>query len=171
MSQAGVNNTNPTGDEVLFLEGNSGGAVPPNPSTGVINVIGSGGTTVVGNPGTNTLTITVAGSGMTWNTITASQMLAVNNGYICISPGGALALSLPAVSALGDEITVTLDGATSFSITQGAGQSIRIGNAATTAGAGGSLTSTQQGDTITMVCHTANLKWNVISSMGNPTVV
>lgn len=170
MSQAGANSFGAGSGDVLFLQGNSGGAVPPDGS-GIIHVVGAGGTTVVGNIGTNTLTITVSGSGMTWNTIAASQMLAVNNGYICVSPGGALALLLPAVSALGDEITVTLDGSTSFSITQGAGQQIRFGSLATTAGVGGSITTTQQGDTITLVCQTANLKWNAISSMGNLTVV
>lgn len=171
MSQSGGNSGGgPGSGDVLFLQGNSGGPVGPTVG-GVINVIGAGGTTVVGNAGTNTLTVTVSGSGMTWNTISASQTLAVNNGYFCISPGGALALLLPAASALGDEITVTLDGATSFSITQGAGQQIRIANGQTTVGAGGSITTTQQGDTITFVCQTANLKWNVISPIGNLTVV
>lgn len=171
MSQAGVNNSNPGGKEVLFLEGNSGGAVPPEMATGIIHVVGAGGTTVVGNIATNTLTITVAGEGMSWNTISSSQTLQVNNGYICISPGGALSLLLPPVSHLGDEMKLTLDGAASFSITQGAGQQIRIGNTATTAGVGGSITTTQQGDTIILVCQTANLKWNVIGLIGNPTVV
>lgn len=171
MSQSGLNNVDATGQFVRYLEGNSGGAVPPDPATGIINVVGAGGTVVVGDIGTNTLTITVNSEGMTYNTITASQMLVINNAYICISPGGALVLTLPAVSNLGDEIRVTLDGATSFSIAQGAGQSVRIGNRVTTAGVGGSITSTQQGDTLHLVCQTANLKWNVLSSMGNPIVV
>lgn len=145
---------------------NAGTAVP---ALNVLNVLGAAGTTTTGAG--NTITITVSGSGLSWNTISASQMLVPDNGYFCVSPGGALSLALPAVSALGDEIEVTLDGATSFSITQGAGQQIRIGNLATTAGVGGSLTSTQQGDSVRLVCQTANLKWNVMSSMGNPTIV
>jgi len=159
-----------SGSVVETLTGNSGGAVTPDGS-GNINVVGSGGVTVVGNPGTNTLTISIAGSGLTWSAIIASQTLAINNGYVCIAPGGALSLALPAVSAVGSIIVVALDGATSFTITQGAGQQIRIGNTTTTAGVGGSLASTQQGDTVYMVCSVANLKWNVLSSMGNPTVV
>jgi hypothetical protein len=82
-----------------------------------------------------------------------------------------LSLSLPATSAVGNVIEVSLDGATSFTITQGAGQQIRLGNVATTAGVGGSLASTQQGDSVRLVCRTANLLWNVLSSMGNPTIV
>lgn len=171
MSQAGQNSSNPGGEDVLFLEGNSGGAVPPNPATGIINIIGAGGTTVVGNAGTNTLTITVAAEGLSWNTITSSQTLAVNNGYICISPGGALSLALPAVSSLGDSIRVALNGATSFTITQSAGQSVRLGFKATTAGVGGSITSTAQGDTLELVCQTANLTWLSLSNNGNPTIV
>lgn len=172
MSQAGIVNIaggGGGGSPILTLTGNSGGAVSPTGNN--VNIVGSGGTTVVGNPGTSTLTISVSGMGMTWNTISASQTLVKNNGYICISPGGALALLLPPVSALGDTIEITLDGATSFSLTQGAGQSVRYGNQATTAGVGGSLTTTQQGDTIRLVCQTANLKWNVLSSLGNLTVV
>jgi hypothetical protein len=144
---------------------NSGTAVP---LANVLNILGTAGTSTSGSG--NTVTIKVTGSGMTWNTISASQPLAVNNGYFCVSPGVALSLSLPAVSALGDEIEISLDGSTSFTITQGAGQSIRLGNLATTAGVSGSISSTQQGDSIRMICQVANLKWNVLSSIGNPII-
>ena len=105
-----------------------------------------------------------------WNIISANQTLAINNGYICVSPGGALLLALPAASTLGDIIEVTLDGATSWSITQAAGQQIRYNNLQTTLGATGSLTSTDTGNTIRMVCQTANTKWNVLSALGTLTV-
>jgi len=110
-------------------------------------------------------------SSFTWNVISASEAMASNNGYVCVSPGGALALSLPVVSAVGDLIEVTLDGSTSFSVTQGAGQQIRMGNLSTTAGVGGSISSTAQGDSIQMVCSVADLKWNILSTTGNPTIV
>jgi len=108
---------------------------------------------------------------ITWNTISASQALVVGNGYFCVAPGGALSLPLPAVSALGDGIEIILNGATSFTITQGAGQSVRLGNVASTAGVGGSVSSTQQGDAIKLVCMTANLVWVVASSEGNFTII
>lgn len=169
MSQAGILNNSVSSVFVETLTGNSGG--PVGPTAGNINVVGSGSVSVAGNPGTSTLTISTSGAGLSWSAISASQTLVVKNGYICVSPGGALSLALPATSVVGDVIVVTLDGSTSFTITQSAGQQIRIGNAATTAGVGGSLASTQQGDSIFMVCSVANLKWNVLSSMGNPTVV
>lgn len=106
-----------------------------------------------------------------WQIISASQTLVVDDRYICVSPGGSLALLLPPVSQLGDMLEVTLDGATSFAITQRAGQSVRLGNVSTTVGVGGSLTTTQQGDSIRLVCQTANLKWNVLSTIGNFTIV
>lgn len=113
--------------------------------------------------------VSLNGSGITlWQTTSVNVAnMSVNRGYICIAPGGALTLGLPTTSALGDELEITLDGATSFQITQGAGQQIRMGNQQTTAGAAGSLTTTAQGDTLRLVCQTANLKWNVLSTMGN----
>ena len=65
MSQAGALNATggPTGN-VHTLTGNSGGAVAPTNNN--INVIGSGVISVVGNPGTSTLTISSSGgSGIT----------------------------------------------------------------------------------------------------------
>lgn len=60
MSQSGVLNLNsitPPPTVVETLTGNSGGAVGPSGNN--INIVGDGTTaTVVGNPGTNTLTIT-----------------------------------------------------------------------------------------------------------------
>lgn len=136
-----------------------------------VNTLTAGAGVTITN-GSGSITIAATGTGnVVWQTITASQTLAVNHGYICISPGGALSLALPATSALGDIIEVTLDGATSWTITQAAGQQIRFGSTQTTAGAGGSLASTAAGDTIRMVCQTANLKWNILSSVGNLTVV
>ena len=128
------------------------------PGTSIVNAAGS-------------ITIASTSSHDNWSFISASQALVANNAYGCISPGGALSLSLPATSAQGTMITVLLDGATSFTITQGAGQQIRFGNQTTTLGAGGSLASSAQGDCVTLVCRTANTLWAVVSAVGNLTVV
>jgi hypothetical protein len=114
--------------------------------------------------------VTSNGRTVKWQTISANQTLVINTGYFCISPGGALSLALPATAIIGDIIEVTLDGSTSWTITQSAGQQIRFGNVQTTSGAGGSISSTASGDTIRIVAQTAT-KWNVISSVGNLTVV
>lgn len=162
--------TGVSGIGVKTVEGNSGGFVYPS-ITGNLNILGSGSVTVSGNPSTNTLTISSSALGLTWNNITSSQTLSANNGYFCNSPGGALTLLLPTTSNVGDVVYVTLDGATSWSVTQSAGQQVRFGNQTTTSGAGGSINSTMQGDTIFLVCSVANTRWNEISSQGNLSII
>ena len=104
-----------------------------------------------------------------WQAITANQTLVVDNGYIVTS--GALSLALPATSNVGDLIGVVLSGGTSWSITQGAGQQIRLNNQQTTSGTGGSLNSTNNGNAVFLVCDTASTHWTVINFDGSPTVV
>ncbi len=152
---------------VVTLTGNSGGAVPP--TAGNINVVGSGAITVTGNPGTSTLTITDTGGGIPWTVITVNQTAAINNGYIC-NKAGTLALALPAVSPVGSIIRITnINTALGWQITQAAGQQVFFGNASTTAGALGTLTSSALGDSIEIVCTVANLTWQAVSMIGNLT--
>ena len=104
----------------------------------------------------------------TWVHINSNQTLAVNTGYF--TSGGNLSLALPATSVSGDEIRVVLDGGTSWTITQGAGQTIEYSNISTTAGAGGSLATTKNGDAIHMVCSIDNLAWRIVDMpIGNLT--
>jgi len=120
---------------------------------------------------TGNTTISASGSGgFTWENIGASQTLEVFTGYFC-STGAALSLPLPLTSAVGDTIEVVLDGSTSWAITQSTNQRIRLGNLATTTGAGGSITSTLRGDSIRLVCQTANTFWVAVSSVGSFTFV
>lgn len=131
-------------------------------------LIAGSGITITNGPGS--IQISSSSTGLSWQTISTSQTLAVNNGYICVS-GGALSLALPSTSSVGDVIEITLDGSTSFAVTQGAGQQIRFGAAQTTLGASGSLTTNAQGDALRLVCSVADTKWNIVSAMGNFTVV
>ncbi len=121
--------------------------------------------------GAGSITIAAIGTSSTWSTITANQTAAVDNGYF-INKAGTLALLLPAASAVGSIIEVNnINTTTGTQITQAAGQQIFIGNTSTTLGAGGSLTSTALGDTLRLVCSTANLTWRTQSLVGNWTVV
>lgn len=150
---------------VTTLTGNVGGAVPP--TAGNINVIGAGGVLVTGNPGTSTLTITVAGMGMTWSVITADQTAAVNHGYFC-NKAGTLHLLLPATSAVGDTIAVTNENTDlGVQFTQAAGQQILFSTSSSTLGATGTVTSSAIGDTMTLVCEVANTIWRATSMIGN----
>jgi hypothetical protein len=80
MSQAGANSSSGGGSgTVETLTGNTGGAV--GPSSGNINVIGSGGISVTGNPSTNTLTIASSGgSGVTGPVSSTNNAVATWNG-------------------------------------------------------------------------------------------
>jgi hypothetical protein len=154
---------------ILTITGDVGGAVPPD-GVNNINIVGGSGITVVDTPGTNTLTINSTASGMSWATISSSQTLATNMGYFCIG-GGNLTLLLPPVSIIGDEITVYLRGATSWKLAQGPGQTVRLGDQETNLGGSGYLQSTEQGDSITLICEIGNSHWNCVASMGNITIV
>src|SRR5438105_304650 len=135
---------------------------------GTATITGGSGITV--NPGANTITISSTG-GITWSVITVNQTAAVDNGYIC-NKAGTLSLLLPATSAVGDMIRVTgINTALGWQITQAAGQQVFFGTSSTTLGAGGSLTSSATRDAIEIVCIAANTTWQVLSSIGNITVV
>jgi len=121
---------------VATLTGNSGGAV--GPTVGNIDVIGSGGITVTGNPGTSTLTISDSGnsnytvvstSTTPYVALSADQVISMD------STGGIKTVQLPdapvtgkwfivkdfAGTSVANNITVTtvsgvvlFDGATTF---------------------------------------------------------
>lgn len=126
------------------------------------------GTNISVTPTANTITIaTTGGASLGWSVITANQTAAVNNGYFC-NKAGTLALALPAVSAVGDVIEVAnINTALGVQFTQAAGQQIFFSTLSTTSGATGTLTSSAVGDSLKMVCRTANLTWWVVSSIGN----
>ncbi len=110
-------------------------------------------------------------SSFTWSVITADQTAAVNNGYIC-NKAGTLALALPAASAVGDIIEVTgINTALGWQITQAAGQQVFFGATQTTLGAAGTLTSSATRDALRIVCITADTTWQVLSVVGNISVV
>lgn len=109
--------------------------------------------------------------GTTWSVITVDQTAAINDGYF-INKVGTLLLALPAVSAVGDSIEVAnINSTTGTRITQAAGQQIFIASLSTTLGVGGTLTSTLVGDTLKLVCRTANTTWQCVAMIGNWTVV
>jgi hypothetical protein len=146
---------------------NSGTAVP---SSNVIEILGAGSITTTGAG--NVITISVSGTGFTWNTITSASnptQIVAENAYITAGVAQCN-LILPLTANIGDAFIIT--GSTSlFQITQNASQYILFGIQTTTAGATGSLTSTSFADHVEIVCIVANLGFKVIDSIGNLTVV
>jgi len=148
-----------------FVE-NTGTAIP---SAGVLNVVGIGGCTTDGSG--NTITINAgAPSGIPWILITsASAAMDINEGYVA-DRATLVTLTLPAVAAFGTVLRVSGYGVGGWKIVQNAGQYINFGVLTTTTTTG-SLASTQRFDAIEMVCVVDSTIWNVISSVGNITVV
>jgi hypothetical protein len=120
--------------------------------------------------GAGSITVgTSGGTALSWSLITANRTLTTNSGFIVTS--GSLTLALPTVSNVGDVIVVLLDTGTSWTISQAAGQVIRLGSLQTTVGTSGSLTSTALGDSVELVCTQANTRWNTYATQGNITVI
>ena len=98
--------------------------------------------------GAGTITITATGlAGFSWTTVTGtSQAMLSNNGYIA-NNAGLVTLTLPATSAVGDEIDIIGKGAGGWKVQAGGGQTIVLGSSTTTSG--GSVSSTQAKDSFT----------------------
>lgn len=118
------------------------------------------------------ITISGTGGGYSWTEVTGTtQAISVNNGYIA-NNSGLVTLTLPATANVGDTFSVQGKGAGLYSIAQNASQIIHFGSSPTTVGAGGSLTATNQFDSIEIICITANTTWAVLTgAQGNFTVV
>lgn len=152
----------------LTFTGDTGGPVSTDAFSN-IDILGGPGIIVDGTPLTNTLTISSTSSII--DATLASYNMVADTTYITDRAAG-VAYLLPAASSVGDRLGVVGNTGTS-TITQGAGQQICIGNLATTLGIAGSLTSTNDGDCLEMMCIAsgASTIWRVTSSMGNWTVV
>ena len=131
---------------------------------GTSPIVVTNGNGVSGNP-----TVSVTGGGLPWTVVTgASQAAAVNSGYIC-NRGAGVTVTLPDTAAVGSILRIAgMDG--NWVLAQNAGETIYFGTSATTTGAGGSLTATDNRDCIELVCTVADQDWVVTSSVGNITV-
>lgn len=145
----------------LTFDTDSGSATPAG---GILNVLGGAhvNTSGAGN------TITINAELFTWNEITVvgPTAMAVNNGYIANNVA-LVDLTLPITAAVGDMVRVEGKGSGLWTVSQHAGQSIRIGNNTTTIGVGGSLTATDAGDGVGLLCITANTGWMVTDGTGS----
>ncbi len=100
MSQAGSISGGGSGPFSLSLTGNSGGAV--HPTLDNINIIGSGPLTIVGNPGTSTLTVSYSG-GMGTNMFHTDSGTATESGNAITIAGGSN------INTMGSGATVTVN--------------------------------------------------------------
>ena len=127
-----------------------------------LNLIAGTGITTVFSMGNLTISAT---NNFSWNNIAGTTQLAVpNNGYI-VSNASQTTITLPSTIAQGQLISVAGKGTGGWILQAGVGQTIHFGNESSTSG--GTLTSTNQWDAITILCITANTTFSVIYSIGN----
>lgn len=146
----------------------------PIGSTGADPVLAtlSAGTGISISNGAGSITINGTGAGLTWTDVTsATQTLAVNNGYTSNDGATLVTFTLPAAAAYGTVMAVVGKAAGLWTIAQNAGQTIHFGSTNTTTGTGGSLSSTKQYDVVYLLCTIANTDFTVLQSIGNLTVV
>lgn len=119
--------------------------------------------------GAASITISSTGVGsLVWNDVAGTSQNAVaNNGYI-ISNAAQTTVSLPATAVVGSVFAVQGKGAGGWILQANSGQIINLGNAPTSLA--GSLASTNQWDSVQIVCVTADTTFAVIAAVGNLTV-
>lgn len=162
-----------TGANSAMLVTNSTGvpAMTASMTNGQIIIGVTGGTPI---PGTLTagsgisiansaggITISGTGSGIGWTEITGtSQAGAADSGYVS-NNAGLVTITLPTTAAFGTALSVIGKGAGGWKLAQNSGQNIQIGSVSSTVGAGGSVASSNQFDSIDLLCTTANTTWTV----------
>jgi hypothetical protein len=111
------------------------------------------------------ITIAAGGiPGISWTTVTGvSASMSADSGYVT-NNAGLVTLTLPTVAGLGTVLYIAGLGAGGWSIAQNSGQNINVGSVSTTVGVSGSLSSTNQYDTITLVCIVANTTWSALGA-------
>lgn len=116
------------------------------------------------------ITISSSSGATSWTVVTGtSQAMVVDSGYIS-NNAGLVTLTLPPTAAVGSIIQVQGLGAGGWQIAQNALQVINIGSAVTTIGITGFLASTNQYDSLTLLCVVANTTWTVLGGpQGNIT--
>lgn len=128
------------------------------------------GISITNGSGTITVTNTSPGGLLPWTEVLGtSQAMTVNNGFIA-NNAALVTLTLPATAIVGDIIEITGKGAGGWLIAQNASQTIFFGTSTTTTGVGGSISSTEDRDSIKLVCVTIDIDFNVLN-VGNLTVV
>ncbi len=122
----------------------------------------------VPNLGCTTFTGNLTGHQTTTEQTGTSQAAAVNNTYIA-NNAALVTVTLPTVAAVGDTLTVIGSGAGGWRIAQNASQEIKVtaggvdGTNETTAGVGGSLSSADRYDSITLICLATTNVWGIVS--------
>ena len=145
-----------------LIIGNTGGT-----PTAATLTAGSG--ISIANAG-GSITISSSSGTTSWTVVTGTtQAMSVNSGYIS-NNAGLVTLTLPSTAAVGSIIQMQGLGAGGWQIAQNSSQLIHIGSQVTTTGVSGFLASTNQYDSLTLLCVVANTTFTVLGGpQGNIT--
>lgn len=144
---------------------------PSSPGTSVqetvqqlLSLITAGTNVSVSFAGGNLVISATGLAGIGWNNITGtSATMIADAGYVS-NNSGLVTLTLPTVAAFGTIIYVQGYGGGGWKVAQNAGQQIFVGNASSTIGATGYIASTNQYDSITLLCVNANNAWTALGA-------
>ena len=116
------------------------------------------------------ITVAATGGGIGWEVVTdATKTMVIDVAYGA-NRGAGVTFTLPATAAAGSRFEI-VGMAGLWVLAQNAGQTVYIGDTNTTAGVGGSLTATDAGDCMELICTVSDTNFRVFSMMGNLTVV
>lgn len=114
--------------------------------------------------GAGTITISGTGSGIGWTNVTGTtQAGAADSGYVS-NNAGLVTITLPTTAAFGTAFSIIGAGAGGWKIAQNAGQNVQVGNVSSTVGVTGSVASTNQFDSIDLLCTVANTTWTTLGA-------
>lgn len=148
---------------VLTLSGDGGAAISPT-AAGNIDIAGASGITVAGAGNTITITGSGTGGGLTWREETTATATFVTDEGIFANRAGGVTLTLPAAPSVGDTFAAYQEGSGAVVVQAQGADIIRLGTTASSAG--GTITSLNQGDCITIVAVDAT-RFRVVSSVGS----
>lgn len=111
------------------------------------------------------------GGGLSYvNQNTSSVTMAANTTYGCNNGASLITYTLPASASAGDVFEIVGNSSGGWTLVYGSGQSIRFGSIVTTTTTG-SLSSSNRGDCVKIICIVANTTFSAYSSIGNITWV
>jgi len=143
--------------------------VPRDGGGTITTITSTGGTITVTNPAGPVTNIDTVAPGFIWENTAISKTAEINKGYI-VSNVGLVTITLPATAPVGSQVKVLGAGLSGWVIDQPAGVSIEWDTVDSTTIGTGTLASTDNYDSVELVCTTADLIWGVLNAKGNITI-
>lgn len=153
---------------VQFLSGASGnllsgqaGAPPVSRLVQASNSSNSGSFNMVVTSGPSSLALSATACNPT-GTTGSSQSFSLHGGFFTANNNSTRVIyTIPSFCAAGNMFRISGLGSQGWRINQNAGQTIRVGNSVTTSGVGGYISSTNQYDSIELVCIVADTQFSI----------